>query len=58
MEKELFLSGYCRATDSSRMIAVLIEDGVLEEADCRFPDCTHAPNCEIARKIKEALSDA
>ena len=27
MEKEVFLSGYCRTTDASRMVEVLIEDG-------------------------------
>lgn len=55
MEKEFFLSGYCRAMDGSRMVALVTIDGKLEDADCRFPDCTYAPNCEIARKIREIL---
>lgn len=57
MERELFLSGYCRCMDQSRMVAVVITDGELEEADCRYPDCPYAPNCPIAEKIEEALRD-
>ena len=33
MEKEIYLSGYCRTTDSSRMVEVIVEDGVLLEVD-------------------------
>ena len=55
MEKELFLSGYCRASDSSRMVAIFLVDGKLEEADCAYPNCPYAPNCPIAAKIEEAL---
>ena len=53
MEKELFLSGYCRALDQSRMVEVEITD---EEtcADCAYPHCPHAAGCQIAQKIKEA----
>ena len=53
MEKELFFSGYCRATDQSRMVEVVITDGETE-ADCAYPECPHALNCQIAKKIKEA----
>ena len=56
MEKELFFSGYCRAADQSRMVAVVIEDGALSEADCAYPGCPYAPNCPIAAKIQEALN--
>ena len=31
MEKETFLSGYCRGIDQSRMVAVVTEDGELVE---------------------------
>ena len=55
MEKELFLSGYCRQIDGSRMVTVVLEDKALEEADCRFPDCLYSSNCQIAQKIAEAL---
>ena len=53
MEKEVFVSGYCRALDQSRMVAVEISDGLVE-ADCAYPDCPHAASCQIAQQIKEA----
>ena len=52
MEQEFFLSGYCRAIDQSRMVAVEIAEGELD-ADCAYPDCPYAPNCQIAAKIRE-----
>jgi hypothetical protein len=55
MEKETFLSGYCRVLDQSRMVAVVTEDGELLEADCCFGNCVHEPNCQIAAKIRELL---
>jgi len=55
MEKEIFLSGYCHSIDCSRMVAVVTEDGRLEEVDCCYPDCIHAPDCTIARQIPELL---
>ncbi len=56
MEKELFLSGYCRSADQSRMVAVVVEDGELVESDCAYPDCLYAPGCPIAKKIEEAMN--
>ena len=56
MEKELFFSGYCRACDQSRMVAVVVEDGVVTEADCAYPDCPYAPGCPLAEKIRQALN--
>jgi hypothetical protein len=53
-EREIFLSGYCRALDQSRMVEVEIHGGKAD-ADCAYPDCPYAPNCQIAQKIKEAL---
>ncbi len=47
---EVFLTGYCRCLDKSRM--VLVEDG---EADCEYPACPHKPTCEIAKKITQLL---
>ena len=55
MEKEAFLSGYCRTIDQSRMVAVVTEDGELVEVDCCFESCIHAPNCSIAQQIEESL---
>ena len=54
MEKEIFLSGYCRATDQSRMVEVEI-CGTEVNADCAYPHCPYAPSCQIALKIKESL---
>lgn len=55
MEQESFLSGYCRALDQSRMVAVITENGVLTEADCAFPNCPYAPGCPIAEKINALI---
>ena len=51
MEQEVFYTGYCRAMDASRMVAVLLNNGVLEECDCGYPSCPHTPNCSIAQEI-------
>ena len=53
-ERDIFLSGYCRALDQSRMVEVEIHRGEAE-ADCAYPDCPYAPNCQISQKIKEAV---
>ena len=51
MDKELFVSGYCRVLDQSRMVEVEItEDGVFP--DCAYPDCPHASSCLIAKEIQ------
>jgi len=52
---ELFLSGYCRRLDTGRMVALVIEDGKLDEVDCDYVNCPYAPSCQIGRKIAEAL---
>ena len=57
MEKETFLSGYCKSLDKSRMVAVVTEDGTLVEADCCFGSCVHEPNCQIAKQIKENITE-
>ena len=57
MEKEYYLSGYCRTTDSSRMVEVIVEDGVLLEVDCCYECCLHTPNCTIAQKIRELTEE-
>lgn len=55
METEEFISGYCRTIDESRMVTVEITDGVLDGVDCCFEACVHAPNCTIAKRIRELL---
>ena len=57
MEKETFLSGYCRTTDQSRMVEVITEDAQLVEVDCCFEQCIHTANCTIAQAVKELLKD-
>ena len=51
MEKESFLSGYCRNLDAARMVEVLTENGKLLEADCDYGTCPHASSCAIAQSI-------
>lgn len=55
MEEELFLSGYCRQLDQSRMVTVVIENGAVTEADCCYGSCVYEPNCPIARQIGEKI---
>ena len=53
MEQEKIFSGYCRQLDGSRMVEVIAEDGRVTEVDCCYGNCTHAPNCNIAKAIQE-----
>ena len=55
MEKESFISGYCRCLDASRMVELITEDGKLVEVDCTFENCPHTPNCTIAATIRGEL---
>ena len=55
MEKEDFLTGYCRVADGSRMVSVVTENGELVEVDCCYGNCVYEPNCQIAAKIRELL---
>ncbi len=51
MEREYFFSGYCRALDQSRMVAVETDGGV--EADCSYQNCPYTDRCAVAEKIRE-----
>ncbi len=51
METEKYLSGYCRVLDDARMVEVVLEDGELMEADCRYGNCPHQNSCLIAKEI-------
>jgi hypothetical protein len=53
MEREEFLTGYCRTLDQSRMVAVLFTDEELEEVDCLYGNCPYEPSCPIAETIRE-----
>ena len=55
MEKESFISGYCRGIDNSRMVVVITADAKLVEVDCDYGCCPHAPNCTIAQQIQELV---
>ena len=55
MEQEAFFSGYCRQLDASRMVAVFVVDGEIDEVDCQYATCPHAPNCAVAKQIDELL---
>lgn len=57
MEKEHFLSGYCRTVDQSRLVTAVTENGQLLEVDCCFENCVHAPNCTIAAEIRALLKE-
>ena len=52
MYKEEFISGYCRTTDGSRMVAVEIEDGEMT-VDCCYGNCPYEARCTIAQRIRE-----
>ena len=56
MEKESFISGYCRCLDSCRMVELVTENGRLVEVDCSFENCPHSSNCTIAQAIREELN--
>ena len=57
MEREVFISGYCRALDQSRTVTAE-KDGSTWEADCAYPDCPHCPSCEIAKRLRELSQNA
>ena len=58
MEREAFLSGYCRQIDESRMVTVVAEGKMLTECDCCFESCIYAPGCTIAEKIRKFIQAA
>ncbi len=53
MEKEVFLSGYCRQLDASRMVEVILENGQITEVDCCYGSCIYQSNCPIAKEMEE-----
>ncbi|MBE6946910.1 MAG: hypothetical protein E7454_01465 [Ruminococcaceae bacterium] len=58
MEREEFFSGYCRCMDASRMVAVLLTDGQLNEADCNYGGCPYEMDCVVAQKITELIRES
>lgn len=57
MEREVFLSGYCRCMDASRMVAVTTEDGHLTDVDCNFGSCPYEKDCALAEKIQAVVTE-
>ncbi len=55
MEKEVFLSGYCRCMDASRMVAVTLDDNEITDVDCNFGSCPYEKDCALAQKIREKV---
>ncbi len=51
MEQEVFLSGYCRMLDRSRMVAAELENGRLL-ADCSFGSCPYEDRCTVAAQLR------
>lgn len=57
MEREEFISGYCRQLDASRMVEVILQNGEIEEVDCCYGGCIYEPNCQIAKRIEELKNE-
>lgn len=57
MEKEHFLTGYCRTTDQSRTVTVEIDNKTMTEVDCCYENCIHMANCTIAKEIAALLEE-
>ena len=55
MGKEVFVSGYCRVQDQSRMVEVELENGTAE-ADCCYGGCAYESACTVAARIRELES--
>lgn len=55
MERETFISGYCRQVDGSRTVCVEAEGSTLLQADCLYDSCPYSPQCTIHQKIEEFL---
>ena len=53
MEKEFFISGYCRAADQNRTVCVEFEDGNLTSVDCSYLNCPYTDRCTVAGQIRE-----
>ena len=57
MEREVFLSGYCRCMDASRMVAITLEDGNIIDVDCNFGSCPYEKDCALAENIRAAITE-
>lgn len=46
---EEFVSGYCRVLDAARTVLADTQEGT---ADCSYPDCVYAPQCQLALRFR------
>ncbi len=53
---EEFITGYCRALDKSRIVAVEEEAGEIS-IDCAYENCPHKQSCDIGKKITALLQN-
>jgi hypothetical protein len=58
MEREVFLSGYCRVLDQSRMVEAIVDAQTLLEVDCNFGNCIYEGSCPIGEKLRELTQTA
>ena len=52
MDREEFISGYCRCLDQARTVTAETEDGAFS-ADCSFGACPHEGSCAIAETLAQ-----
>lgn len=57
MEKEVFVTGYCRQIDQSRMVCAVLEDGSLTECDCCYGSCIYESECQVAAQLRELTEE-
>lgn len=51
MEKEVFVTGYCRQLDQSRMVCAVVEAGSITECDCCYGNCIYQQECTVAKQL-------
>ena len=57
MERETFISGYCRQADGSRTVCVEADGSSLISVDCLYENCPYGDACTVHKKIEEFLDN-
>ena len=52
MEKEVFVTGYCRQIDQSRMVCAVLEGKRLTACDCCYGSCIYESECQVAAQLR------
>ena len=52
---EIFVSGYCRQLDGSRVVEAELEEGAAVEADRAYGNCLYRGSCPIAAQLDRAV---